>query len=137
MPEIIEKFLNQHPTIKVNVQQMTPIQIVEAVSAGKADIGVSPVRGYTSQDTHVLRCREYERVIVVPKNHALLKCANVTLAEVVKYPIVTYVFGFTGRSKLDEACVQGQLLLQSIGNQDRHDETVDTNDTSHDNGYNV
>ena len=28
---------------------------------------------------------------------------SVTLEAVAEYPIVTYVFGFTGRSKLDEA----------------------------------
>lgn len=29
------------------------------------------------------------------------------------------------------------VLCESIGNQDRHDKTVDTNDTSHDDGNNV
>lgn len=90
LPDVIERFVTQHPAIKVSIQQTTPVHIVEAVSAGKADIGVSPVRGYTSQDIHVLRCREYERVIAVPKNHPLLKCNPATLSDVVKYPIVTY-----------------------------------------------
>lgn len=90
LPDIIQKFVAQHPKIKVNIHQTAPVQIVEAVASGKADIGVSPVRSYTSQDIHILRCREYERVIVVPKNHELLKKNPVTLADVVKYPILTY-----------------------------------------------
>jgi len=90
LPDIIEKFLIQHPRIKVNIHQTAPFQIVEAVASGKVDIGVSPVRGYTSEDVHLLRCREYERVVVVPKNHDLLKQKKVTLADVVKYPILTY-----------------------------------------------
>ena len=64
--------------------------VTEGNVVGKADIGVSPVRGYTSQEIHLLRCREYERVIVVPKGHELLKKNRVTLADVVKYPLVTY-----------------------------------------------
>ena len=44
--------------------------------------------------------------------------------------------GETG-TKLDEAGEQGSLLLQTVGNQDRNDETVDTNDTSHDDRDNV
>jgi hypothetical protein len=35
--------------------------------------------------------------------------------------------------ELDEASVQRQSLFKPIGNQDRYDETVDTDDTSHDN----
>jgi hypothetical protein len=32
---------------------------------------------------------------------------------------------------------EGDLLCQAVGDQDRDDETVDTNDTSHDDGDNV
>lgn len=41
-------------------------------------------------------------------------------------------------TELDEACVQGILgLLQVVGNQDGHNETVDTDNTSHNDGHNV
>jgi hypothetical protein len=40
-------------------------------------------------------------------------------------------------TELDEALEEGDLLVQTVGDQDRDDETVDTNDTSHDDGDNV
>lgn len=40
-------------------------------------------------------------------------------------------------TELDEASVQGESLLEVVGDKDRDDETVDTNNTSHDNGDNV
>jgi hypothetical protein len=40
-------------------------------------------------------------------------------------------------TELDEAGVERKVLLQVVGDQDRHDETVDTNDTSHNDGNNV
>lgn len=40
-------------------------------------------------------------------------------------------------AKLDEASVERQLLLKSVRDQDRHDQTVDTNNTSHNDGDNV
>jgi hypothetical protein len=40
-------------------------------------------------------------------------------------------------AELNEARVQGKVLLQAIGDKHRHDETVDTNDTSHNDGDNV
>jgi len=40
-------------------------------------------------------------------------------------------------TELDETSVERELLGQVVGDQDRHDKTVDTNDTRHDNGDNV
>lgn len=40
-------------------------------------------------------------------------------------------------TELDEASVERKLLRQAVGDEDGHDETVDTNDTSHNNGNNV
>ncbi|MDP2227752.1 MAG: LysR substrate-binding domain-containing protein, partial [Moraxellaceae bacterium] len=51
----------------------------------------------------------WNRSIVVPKGHPLEGRRDITLADVAQYPIVTYVFGFTGRSKLDEAFKQAGL----------------------------
>ena len=42
-------------------------------------------------------------MILVPKDHPLTEIADLQIEDVAQYPIVTYVFGFTGRSKLDEA----------------------------------
>lgn len=40
-------------------------------------------------------------------------------------------------TELDEASVEREILLQTIGDKDRDDETVNTNDTSHNDGNNV
>jgi len=40
---------------------------------------------------------------VVPKDHPLAQVSKLTLQDIAAHPIVTYVFGFTGRSKLDDA----------------------------------
>ncbi len=40
-------------------------------------------------------------------------------------------------TELDETSVQRKLLLQAVGDQDGDDETVDTNNTSHNDGDNV
>ena len=41
--------------------------------------------------------------MIVPRGDPLAACAVLSIEEVAKYPLVTYVFGFTGRSRLDEA----------------------------------
>ena len=54
-------------------------------------------------DLVMLPCYNWNRCIVVPKDHPLTQVDVMSLEEVARYPIVTYVFGFTGRSKLDDA----------------------------------
>ncbi|HJP53046.1 MAG TPA: LysR substrate-binding domain-containing protein, partial [Pseudomonadales bacterium] len=39
---------------------------------------------------------------------------NISLEDVANYPIVTYVFGFTGRSKLDEAFMHHGLAPKVV-----------------------
>jgi len=51
----------------------------------------------------MMPCYTWNRCIVVPRGHPLTEIETLTLEDVAKYPLVTYVFGFTGRSKLDEA----------------------------------
>jgi hypothetical protein len=40
-------------------------------------------------------------------------------------------------TELDEVGEQRRILLETVGDEDGHDETVDTNNTSHDDGDNV
>ncbi len=48
-------------------------------------------------------CYSWNRCVVVPKEHPLAQEKKISLTTLAQHPIVTYVFGFTGRSKLDEA----------------------------------
>jgi LysR family cys regulon transcriptional activator len=43
----------------------------------------------------------WNRYIVVPKGHSLTKKSEVTLVDLASFPILTYMLGLTGRSKLD------------------------------------
>ncbi|WP_235833845.1 LysR substrate-binding domain-containing protein, partial [Escherichia coli] len=43
------------------------------------------------------------RAVVVKPDHPLAGKTSITIEELAEYPIVTYTFGFTGRSELDTA----------------------------------
>jgi len=45
----------------------------------------------------------------VPKNHPLAQQKKLTLKTLADYPLVTYISGFTGRAKVDEAFVKAGL----------------------------
>jgi LysR family cys regulon transcriptional activator len=50
----------------------------------------------------------------VPRDHPLTLLSELTLEDVAAHPIVTYVFGFTGRSKLVEAFLARGLVPKVV-----------------------
>jgi LysR family cys regulon transcriptional activator len=64
-------------------------------------------------DLIMMPCYRWNRSVIVPRDHPLARLSELTLADVAEYPLVTYVFGFTGRSRLDEA-FQAQGLTPRV-----------------------
>jgi LysR family cys regulon transcriptional activator len=61
-----------------------------------------------------LPCYQWNRCIVVPPRHALLKVDPLTLEAVAKYPIVTYDFAYANRSVVNRAFEQRGLAPQVV-----------------------
>ena len=51
----------------------------------------------------MLPCYHWNRSILVRPDHPLAAKKRLTLADIGEHPLITYTFGFTGRSKLDQA----------------------------------
>ncbi len=103
LPAVIEKFIANYPDVSLHMHQGTPIQISEMAADGTVDFAIATEALELFSDLIMMPCYKWNRCIVVPEGHPLTKVANLTLEDVARYPIVTYVFGFTGRSKLDDA----------------------------------
>ncbi|MEH6466473.1 MAG: LysR substrate-binding domain-containing protein, partial [Porticoccus sp.] len=103
LPGVIESFINKYPDVSLHMHQGTPIQISEQAADGSADFAIATEALELFHDLLMMPCYRWNRCILVPKNHPLAQVSSLTLEDVANYPLVTYVFGFTGRSKLDEA----------------------------------
>ena len=62
----------------------------------------------------MMPCYRWNRCVLVPKDHPLAPIDKLSLKDVAQHPIVTYVFGFTGRSKLDEAFTEQGLKAKVV-----------------------
>ncbi|GAB1266264.1 HTH-type transcriptional regulator CysB [Aurantivibrio infirmus] len=114
LPRVIEKFINQYPDVSLHMHQGTPMQISEMAADGTVDFAIATEALELFSDLVMMPCYRWNRCIVVPKNHPLCQVSTLTLEEVAKHPIVTYVFGFTGRSKLDEAFIDRGLAPKVV-----------------------
>ena len=89
------------------------MQISEMAASGAVDFAIATEGMELFNDLIMMPCYKWNRSVIVPKDHPLAKLPELTLPELAEYPLVTYVFGFTGRSKLDEA-FQSQGLTPKV-----------------------
>ena len=91
------------------MHQGTPMQISELAADGTVEFAIATEALELFSDLVMMPCYRWNRCVLVPRDHPLAQVSRLTLEEVAAYPIVTYVFGFTGRSKLDEAFLEKGL----------------------------
>lgn len=106
LPGVIKGFIERYPRVSLHMHQGSPVQIAEAVSKGNADFAIATEALHLYDDLVMLPCYHWNRAIVVTPDHPLAGLAGkgeVTIEDLAQYPLVTYTFGFTGRSELDIA----------------------------------
>lgn len=114
LPETISGFIEHYPDVALHMHQGTPMQISEMAADGSVDFAIATEALELFGDLVMMPCYRWNRCILVPRNHPLTQVSNLTLEDVAQHPIVTYVFGFTGRSKLDEAFIEKGLVPRVV-----------------------
>jgi LysR family cys regulon transcriptional activator len=109
LPSVIEGFIHDYPEVALHMHQGTPTQIAEMAADGTVDMAIATEGMEHYNDLIMMPCYRWNRSIVVPRDHPLAQKSSISLEDVANYSIVTYVFGFTGRSKLDDAFMKREL----------------------------
>ncbi|HWH46358.1 MAG TPA: HTH-type transcriptional regulator CysB [Burkholderiales bacterium] len=103
LPQVIQRFTKRYPGVRLSLRQGSPTQISELVTSGEADIAIATEAIELYEDLVMLPCYEWNRCVLAPPGHPLLKAKKLTLEAMAKFPIITYDFAFTGRSKMNQA----------------------------------
>ncbi|UKA00898.1 HTH-type transcriptional regulator CysB [Photobacterium damselae] len=103
LPDVIQGFTTRFPKVSLHMHQGTPSQIADAVAKGTTDFAIATEALHLYQDMIMLPCYHWNRSIVVRSDHPLAKKEKISIHDLANYSLVTYVFGFTGRSELDSA----------------------------------
>jgi LysR family cys regulon transcriptional activator len=114
LPRTIEKFIKDYPDVSLHMHQGTPMQISELAANRNVDFAIATEAMELFDDLIMLPCYRWNRSIIVPDDHPLTQMDKITLEAVAEYPIVTYVFGFTGRSQLDNAFYERGLTPKVV-----------------------
>ena len=103
LPDIIRRFMAEYPDVALHMHQGTPRQISELAAEGAVDFAIATEALELFDNLIMMPCYRWNRSVIVRPDHPLAGADRLTLALLADYPIITYVFGFTGRSQLDRA----------------------------------
>ncbi len=103
LPHVIQRFTKRYPGVRLSLRQGSPTQISELVTSGEADIAIATEAIELYEDLVMLPCYEWNRCVLVQSGHPLLKAKKLTLEAMASFPIITYDFAFTGRSRMNQA----------------------------------
>ena len=103
LPAVIEAFRAEYPEVALHMNQGAPEQIARLAENGEVEFAIATEGMEHFTSLIMMPCYRWTRSVVVPNGHPLAARTSIELQDVAEQPLVTYVFGFTGRSRLDEA----------------------------------
>lgn len=104
LPDVIREFRDRYPHVGLNLHQGTSEQIADMVGNNDIDFAIATGSHELFRDLLLVPSFHWDRKIIVPSDHELTKIdRKLTLQDLAKFPLVTYVFSFGGQSSLKRA----------------------------------
>jgi LysR family cys regulon transcriptional activator len=107
LPNVIAAFRERYPHIRLHLHQGTSEQIAEMAQLDRIDFAIATGSQQLFSDMVLLPCYRWHRHVVVRPDHQLARGERLTLKDLAGHPIVTYVFGFSGASSLQDIFARG------------------------------
>ena len=103
LPPVVQAFRKRYPEVDLHLHQGTSEQISEMVSSDRVQLAIATGSEALFPELVLLPVYRWHRQVIVPKHHPLARAATgkLTLAQLANYPLVTYVFSFSGPSSLE------------------------------------
>jgi len=114
LPKAVAAFKRRYPKVHLIIHQGNPTQVCAQVADGEADLCIATEQVAEHPALVALPCYQWNRCVVVPPRHALLKKQPLTLEAIAAYPIVTYDFAFANRSLVNRAFEQRGLTADVV-----------------------
>ena len=118
LPVVVESFVKKYPKISLNIHQGDPAQVTAQILNGEADIGIATESISLNDKIFCVPCYSWNRCLVMPKDHPLLRVKDINLNHLATYPMITYDYAFTGSTIVSkvfkEANIQPNIMLTAI-----------------------
>ncbi|MFZ2853941.1 MAG: CysB family HTH-type transcriptional regulator [Rhodocyclaceae bacterium] len=109
LPSVVARFVAKHPKVRLSMHQGSPTQIAEWTLKGEADIAIATEALDQYPQLLMLPCHQWTHCVIAPDGHAILDGRPLSLAELARWPLITYDSAFTGGSRISKAFERAQL----------------------------
>ena len=92
---VVTRFFNAYPGVDLVLNQGTPQQILDWVTEGAIDVGLSTLPIRSPAGVLTLDAYQIDRCLIVPLAHPLLNLKRMTLEDIARYPLVIYDESFS------------------------------------------
>lgn len=109
LPNIVSRFTQRRPNVRLSLRQGSPEYIAGLVRAGEADMAITTESAVLYEGLVLLPCHQWNRGVITPPRHPLLREKTLTLEAIARYPVITYDFALAGDSPIKRAFDQKRL----------------------------
>lgn len=111
LPNAVREFLQVHPDVRVEIEDLAPSEFVETLLAGRVDFGVGTLEGTVPG----LRERVFLQdplAAIAPESPAFPAGKPITWRQLATLPVVTVKAGYGVRRRIDEAARSAGVELR-------------------------
>jgi len=109
LPPVIKAFNGAYPRVELQIHQGTPKQLVQWAVSDDIDFSICTEALAESSQLSNIPCYEWNRSLITLPGHPLLKVPELSLRDLCEYPLITYVYGFTGRKTFSNTFKKANL----------------------------
>lgn len=109
LPSVVARFIEKHPKVRLSMHQGSPTQIAEWTLKGEADIAIATEALDQYPQLLMLPCYQWTHCVIAPDGHPVLDGRPLSLAELARWPLITYDSAFAGRSRINAAFERAHL----------------------------
>ncbi len=102
LPPVIKAFNHAYSRVEVQIHQGNPKQLVQWASSDEVDLSICTEELAQSRQLSNTPCYKWNRSLITLPDHPLLELPELRLEDLCAYPLITYVYGFTGRRHFSE-----------------------------------
>ncbi len=110
LPRVVMQFGAKYPSVKLKLKQGNPKQCADWVAGSEADIAIATEALSLDPLLVTLPCYRWNRCVIAPPKHPLVKEKVLSIEALAKYPLITYDNAFTGRSQIDRAFASAGMV---------------------------
>ncbi len=101
LPARLEVFAGRFPKVEINIHNQRTADVLSSVIDGSIDLGIVLIDPNLPELT-ARKVLPYEMVLVTPRDHPLSRRRRIGLADIVRYPFISYTKDTETRKLIDQ-----------------------------------